>query len=746
MPPMPGHTVRIGLGLLVVALFLGYAARWVPIPLIERLEAIAYDARLRLTMPGGVDPRVVIVDIDERSLQAEGRWPWGRDKVARLVERLFDDYKATVVGFDIVFAEPDDSSGLGQLDALAASALKGNAAFETALRELRPRLEFDRLLAERLRDRPVVLGYYFSNTADDAGGAPLAVGTLPAPALAAGTFSGRNIRFTRWPGYGANLAPLQAAAVSAGHFNQLTDTDGVARRVPMLAEYNGAYYEALSLAVVRLVLGAPPIEPGYPAQPMFARGYSGLEWLSVGPLRVPVDDLVTSYVPYRGARGSYPYVSATDVLAGKVAAETLANRIVLVGTSAPGLFDLRSTPVAPVFPGVEIHANLIAGMLDGAIKQRPPYVLGAEFVLLALTGLLLVLALPWLSPMRATLVTLTVVVVVVGLNFVVWQYGNLILPLASGLLLIGLLYTLNMAWGFFVEARGKRQITGLFGQYVPPELVEEMARNPERFSMEGESRELTVLFTDVRGFTTISEGLDPKALSSLMNEFLTPLTRIIHRHRGTIDKYMGDAIMAFWGAPIDDPEHADHAVAAALEMQRTLSELQPQFKARGWPPIRIGVGLNTGRMSVGNMGSEIRLAYTVMGDAVNLASRLEGITKEYGADIIVGEAVCRAAPGFLYAELDRVRVKGKEEPVAIYEPLGRVGEVDRAVADQTALFHKALKLFRSQDWDLAEVQLLNLQKLSPQRKLYQLYLERIGHYRAAPPGTGWDGVFVFQTK
>jgi adenylate cyclase len=209
---------------------------------------------------------------------------------------------------------------------------------------------------------------------------------------------------------------------------------------------------------------------------------------------------------------------------------------------------------------------------------------------------------------------------------------------------------------------------------------------------------------------------------------------------------MGDAIMAFWGAPVDDPDHASHAVAAALEMQAALAALQPEFKERGWPPIKIGVGLNTGRMSVGNMGSELRLAYTVMGDAVNLASRLEGITKEYGADIIVGESVCRAAPGFHYVEVDRVRVKGKEEPVSIYEPIGRKGDVPQSALDEAALFQKAVKLFRNQNWDLAEVQLLNLQKLSPGRKLYQLYLDRVTLYRVDPPPADWDGVFVFQTK
>jgi len=743
---MRNQMARIVLGLALVGIFMAHAADWLRLPLVERLEAIAYDTRLRLTMPGGVDPRVVIVDIDERSLQVEGRWPWPRDRVARLVDELFDRYQASVVGFDIVFAEPDESSGLARLEALARSELRAVPAFEGVLRDLRPRLEYDRVLAGRLEGRPVVLGYYFSSAGAAQGERPMASGALPPPVIAAGTFSGRGVRFTRWEGYGANLPVLQAAARSAGHFNQLTDADGVARRVPMLVEHAGAYYESLSLAMMRLLLGSPPIEPGYPASSALSRGYAGLEWLNVGPLRIPVDEWVSAYVPYRGHRGSFPYVSATDVLSGKVDAAVLERRIVLVGTSAPGLFDLRSTPVDPIYPGVEIHANLLAGMLDGSIRQQPPYVRGAEFLLLALFGLALVFGLARLTPLRATAAATVALLLLVALDAVVWRWGQLILPIASGLLLVVLLYAMNMAWGFFVEARGKRQITGLFGQYVPPELVDEMARHPEQFSMEGESREMTVLFSDVRGFTTISEGLEPRELSRLMNEFLSPLTRVIHARRGTIDKYMGDAIMAFWGAPLADPDHAAHAVAAALEMQRTLQERQADFAARGWPPIRIGVGLNTGRMSVGNMGSDIRVAYTVMGDAVNLASRLEGITKEYGADIIVSEAVCRAAPGFVYQELDRVRVKGKDTPVAIFEPVGRRGEVDRSLLDQVALFQRALEHFRNRNWDMAEVQLLNLQKRVPGRRLHALYLERIEAFRKSPPPADWDGVCTFTSK
>jgi len=418
----------------------------------------------------------------------------------------------------------------------------------------------------------------------------------------------------------------------------------------------------------------------------------------------------------------------------------------LVGTTAPGLLDLRATPVDPVYPGVEVHANLIAGILDDNIKQKPPYVIGAEFALLFVVGITLAFLLPYLNPLRATLMSAGVLGAVFAGNLAAFHAGNIVLPLASALIMIALLYVLNMAYGFFVEARGKRQITGLFGQYVPPELVDEMSKDPEKFSMEGESREMTVLFSDVRGFTSISEGLDPKALSQLMNEFLTPLTEVIYDRRGTIDKYMGDCIMAFWGAPLRDLDHARHGILAGLEMQRRLRELQPIFRQRNWPPIRIGVGLNTGRMSVGNMGSKIRLAYTVMGDAVNLASRLEGITKEYGADIIVGEDTKKVVPDVIFREVDRVRVKGKDIAVAIYEPLGLQGEIEPSQLEEVELFHQALQRYRSQQWSEAELQLKRLQQRWPDRMLYPKFIERIAYLRANPPAGDWDGAFTFHTK
>jgi adenylate cyclase len=375
-------------------------------------------------------------------------------------------------------------------------------------------------------------------------------------------------------------------------------------------------------------------------------------------------------------------------------------------------------------------------------------VMGAEVTQLFIIGLILSLLLPRLSPVRATMLTLLVLAIAIGGNVAAWQYAGLALPLANTLLMILGLFALDMSYGFVVETRIKRQITHLFGKYVPTELVDEMSRNPDLLpSLEGESREMTILFSDVRSFTTISEKLnDPKKLSALMNGFLTPLSRVIYEHNGKVDKYMGDCIMAFWGAPLPEPEHAKKAILAGLEMQRRLSELQAGFVSAYGTEIHIGVGINTGEVSVGNMGSDMRVAYTVMGDAVNLASRLEGITKQYGVGVIVGENTRNAVPDFEYRELDLVKVKGKDKPVAIFEPVGQKGAVDAATLEELGLYHRMLKVYREQKWEDAGNMLKELLARSPECKLYHVYEERVAYFRDHPPGADWDGVFVFQTK
>lgn len=735
---MKKFTIRYLLGTLVLLAFIGHAAYWWRIPFVSVVDAYLYDVRVRLSAPGTVDERIVVVDLDEKSLAEVGRWPWGRDKVSALVTQLTDHYHAAVVGFDVVFAEPDQSSGLKVLEGLGHGPLRDDVGFQNSLRSLRQGLDYDQRFAETLRGRPVVLGYYFSAHED-----ARRSGSLPPPIFAGGAFAGHALSFIQWKGYGANLPAFQSAAAAAGHFNPLIDFDGVSRRVPLLVEHDGNYYEALSLAMLRLYMNQAVIRPGFPD------AKSAMEWIEIatakGSLRIPVDEDVATLIPYRGAERSFPYFSAVDVLQGKVPMEKLAGRIVLVGTTAPGLMDLRATPLGATYPGVEIHANLISGMLDGTIREKPSFVLAIEVLQLLLIGALLIALFPLVSPFRAALLAFLAMAGGIGLNLLLWQ-GGMVVPLATVVLLVMLLYAGDAAWGYFVEARTKRQFTDLFGQYVPPELVDEMAKNPQSYSMEGRNEELTVLFSDVRGFTTISEGLDPKELTQLMNAYLGEMTQVIRLRRGTLDKYIGDAIMAFWGAPVTDAEHARQAVLTALEMQQALRNLDAPFAARGWPQLHIGVGINTGTMTVGDMGSPVRKAYTVMGDAVNLGARLEGITKQYGVGILVSETTRAQVKDVVFRELDRVRVKGKDEPVAIFEPLGMAGHVAPGVLDELKLWQQVLRHYRQQAWDNAEVQLLQMKERSPDCKLYSVYIERIAHHRANPPGEAWDGVTTFETK
>ncbi len=739
---MKQRTLRIFIGLLLVTIIAAHSSGYVRLPLLDRLEAIAYDARVRFGAQPSVDPNIVIVDVDEKSLAVEGRWPWPRSRLADLLDKLFDHYNVRIVGFDMVFPEPDRNSGLSLLQALMREEKNLSPQVQRRLQAMTQTLDSDARFARSLRDRAVVLGYYFSM--GDRANPHSQAGELPAPVLSADDFANTDAQVVDWAGYGANLAPLAQAAATAGHFNYLPDMDGISRRVPLLARFEGNYYEALSLAVVRQLIG--PTEVGIIAAKA-GGGYARVEHIALGEaLTVPVDKALSALVAFRGGAGSYTYASAVDVLTGALPKTVLEDKVILIGTTAPGLVDLRATPVSTLLPGVEVHANLISGMLDGGIKSEPPYVVGIELVAIIGVGVILALLLPHLAPWRATILTCVTLVAVMAANLVAWNAWNLVIPISSGVLLIALLYVLNMSFGYFEETRSKRLITGLFGQYVPPDLVKEMSKDPGRFSLRGESRDMTVLFSDVRGFTNISEGMEPRELAHLMNEFLTPLSRVVYEHRGTIDKYMGDCIMAFWGAPVIANDHASQAVRAALKMIEAMEALRPHLRTRGWPELAVGVGLNSGRMSVGNMGSEIRVAYTVMGDAVNLASRLEGITKQYGVNIIVGQDTRSQVQGVVFREVDRVQVKGKKQPIAIFEPIGLEESFCARMRGELAIWHEALAAYRSRDWQGTEALLVHLAQRSPSTKLYQVYLDRIARYRLDPPTEEWQGVYAFDAK
>lgn len=527
---------QMGLSLLLLLILLAEVSRLSDLQLVGRLDAIFYDLKVRLFRPQGVDERIAIVDIDERSLREVGRWPWSRDKTAQLTRALFEQYGAAAVGFDVLFAEPDQSSGLPVLERLARSELAGEAGFLAMLERLRPKLDYDAQLAEALGLGPAVLGYYFHAPGDRE-----RIGRLPRPVLECRALHAHGVRPQRLEGYHGNLARLQEKAQAAGFFNAYPDFDGVMRRMPVLIDHLGQCYGSLALLTAQAAMGSQGVQ---------VRPPSGLHpaALAIEGLSIPLDAEGRALVPYRRP-GAYRYISAVDVLRGDAPAADLEGRVVLIGSRAPGIMDLRVTPTDKAFPGVEIHASLISGMLDGTVPWEPRYLRQYETALVIGLGLVLAGVLPLLTPLWAATLTVLLSALLLGADLYAWSALNMQLPIAAGLLTVVGLFVLNMTYGFFVEARAKAQITRLFGQYVPPELVDEMAKDPARYSLRGESRVMTVLFSDIRDFTSISEGLEASELAAMLNVYLTHMTRLIQAHRGTIDKYIGDASWPFGGPP-----------------------------------------------------------------------------------------------------------------------------------------------------------------------------------------------------
>lgn len=730
-----------GVFLLVFALHIAGRPR---LEIVDRIENYLYDVRVRLTMPGTIDERIVIIDIDEASQVVLGQWPWPRDTLATIVNRLFDDYGIRVLGFDALFAEAEETSAERLIAQLERSELATQPDVRAELERLKSTLDSNRRFAESFIARDVVTGFVFKDSLAD--NEPEATGVLPAPLIRAADLHGVDVPFVEAQGFAGSLAELQDNAANGGFFDSpLIDSDGVFRRAPLVQRYQDDLYPSLALAVTSLALNSPAVGLDFATNQSDRLSGIELESLRIGERIVPVNQQVAVFIPFRGPQGSFPYISAKDVFHGTANKDLLEGKIALLGASAAGLLDLRSTPVGQRYIGVEAHANLIAGILDGTIRKQPAYADGLELSLLILIGLLTISILPRLAPLTALLFVVGILLAAMAANLWIWISLGLVVPIASLLVYTLIAALLQINYGFFIESRNKRHLSRIFGQYIPPSLVEEMDASGEEVSLEGENRVMSVLFSDVRGFTTISESLDARELTQLMNEFLTPVTRIIQQYRGTVDKYMGDAVMAFWGAPLTDEQHARHAVLAGLGMIDAVGKLKEPFAARGWPAIEVGVGVASGNMNVGNMGSEFRIAYTVMGDVVNLGSRLEGLTKQYGVSMIVSDATAALLPDIAFRELDLVRVKGKSEPVAIYEPIGPHATLQASELTELTTFSDAIDAYRRQDWDAAHSSIIKLSG-EVSRQLYYVYLDRIKAFRRQPPPADWDGVFEHLTK
>lgn len=701
--------------------------------LLNRVEYLLYDWRFTHMLPyagrQAGEHKIAIIDIDEKSLAEDGRWPWSRQKLAALVEHLYQQ-GALVVAFDVVFSEPEINPA-NLLLAVAGDQVA--PPLQTALHNLSQSVDADTAFAAAMTGHDVVLGFFFQ---DDA---RYRVGSLPPPVYSMSAELAAHTAVTERPGYTANLPVLQAASGGGGFVTMFPDQDGSVRRAPLVIRQGEKLYPSLALAAAMRYLFVEEVDVSF-AQ---IGDVATMTSLTLSEFPAATDAQGAVLVPYRGAERSYPYISASDVLHDRVD-DALQGAVVFIGTSAIGLADLRNTPMGPQYPGVEVHANILEALLDGGFPYRPDWQAGANFVQLLLIAALLIFLLPRLGPSGMLLTGAGVFGVVLGWNFYQWYLG-LDMPLAGSLLMTISLTLLFIADGFVRENATRKRLKGMFDQYVPPAHINMMLDNPAAYTFAGESKIMTVLFSDIRSFTSISEKLNAQELKLMLNTYFTPITKEIFDNEGTIDKYVGDMVMAFWGAPLDDAQHREHAINAALRMQLVTEQLKPMFAAQGLPEVNVGIGLNTGPMNVGDMGSTYRRAYTVLGDAVNLGSRLESITKFYGAKILVGEDTRDGVESFVFRFVDRIQVKGKDEAIRVYEPLGALGSVAQDVLDELQEYEAAYQLYLTRDWDKAAAAFDCLEQKSA-LKLYAVYRERIVDLRTTDLPDDWDGTFRHTSK
>ncbi|MGN1289920.1 MAG: CHASE2 domain-containing protein [Bradyrhizobium sp.] len=722
-----------------VALLVGFAAlRAVDPAPVQELRVRTFDTFQVLEPRQKTARPVTIVDIDERSLADPrlGQWPWPRTRLADIVINL-TRLGAVVIAFDAVFSEPDRLNP----DIAADTFSSLDEEMRARLRQLPSN---DSIFADAIKNSRVVLG--------ESGGPNVRADLnekLPVTGLAMLGEEPQQFMF-QFPGLLRNVPVLEEAAAGRGLFTIRPERDGIVRRVPMMMVAQAVTMPSLTFEMLRVASGSGTI--------LIKADKGGIQSLGIKGFAIPTDQYAQLWVHY-ARRDPSIYVSAVDVLDGRVPPDRIAGKLVLIGTSSVGLNDIKTTPVTPAMPGVEVHAQVLESALTGDVVSQPSYGIAIEFLAAMIMGLLVIAFAPKFGPITLVVVSGMFASVLTGTSWYFYSQHRLLIDFTYPLMSTTAIYLTLIFSAFVREQQQRRQIRSQFVQYMSPALVEQLAQSPERLVLGGEEREMTIMFSDMRGFTTISETYkrDPQGLTALMNRFLTPLSNAILARKGTIDKYMGDAIMAFWNAPLDDKQHQLNACDAALDMLERVDDLnrarEQEAKDGGhiYVPLNIGVGLNTGTCVVGNMGSDVRFDYSVFGDSVNLASRLEGQSKEYGFPIIVGSKTALAVKEkFAILELDFIMVKGKKEPEVIYAIAGREDVAGSGRFQRLRnLTIEMLACYRSRDWDGALAAIERGRKTDEAQTLqylYRLYEARIRAFQKEPPPDDWDGAFALTTK
>jgi adenylate cyclase len=760
----PGLMISVGVCILSLALYvpLYFVSHHAAVlDFLYDMELKTLDVRFRLRGTRPTNPAIAIVAIDEKSQNDPelGRWPFPRKNFAQLLIAL-KAAGAKVVTFDVTFPHPEQNSTLEVTDKLRKEytrLVSKDAAFAARLKAWEADADNDLRLADAISHFDnVILGYFLFFTPDEV----LQSKNQDQKAIAdfENLLSFQAYPQVIHPEYGKkpfqwceycdavglepNLPVLAQNAKNFGFFNVVADADGVIRREPAVIRFQNSYYPSLDVATVLAYTSRPLDQVAVVFNP------NGLERIDFGPFAIPTDPDGYVQIDFHGPRQTYPWYSMTDVLHGRIKNEDLRDKIILIGPTATGIADNRATPfeTTDTFPGVEVHANFIDNLLTGEFIHRGlrENLIDLGFILLfSLAAGVLLSVVP---AKRASPVVVILLGLFLGLSYYLFASRRIWIAVFLPTATLSVNYASIISYRFFFEERDKRKVRGTFGQYVAPGVINLLLERPELLQLGGEEKDLTAMFSDIRGFTALSEGLSPEELVGLLNEYLSEMTETIFRNWGTLDKYIGDAIMAFWGSPYPQADHAERACRAALEMLQVLKKLQERWQAEGRPQINIGVGINSGPMVVGNMGSKNRKNFTIMGDEVNLASRLEGTNKEFGTRIIISESTYQATSHLMVArELDLIRVKGKMRPVRIYELLAHADQQEQ-FRDLLDRFRQGLSFYRGGAWDSAAEIFGGLVQDYPNDKPSQIFLDRCRDLIAQPPEGRWDGVYVMTHK
>jgi adenylate cyclase len=723
----------------------------VRLPFLKFMELKTYD--LRFVYRGILKPgnEIALIVIDEKSLDEIGRWEWPRSMITELIHKL-KKYNVKVIGFDIVFPEPDQHSQLKTIISIRDEAEKYEIVsqeFYDTLSKKTARADTDGNLARAIKEAGNVMIGYFFHTEEEGlkdisrNDAQFEEHTskfaYPLYTLPPRTKTAADFPMTEAKSLELNLPSFTSASKLSGYFNIDPDSDGVMRAIDLAIRFKDNFLIPLSLQMLRSYLNYPEIELKFHED--------GIEKVRLGNIDIPCNKKGKMLINYRGEEKTFKHYSFTDIIHDRIPAHKFTDKIVLVGATAKGIYDIRNTPLDKTFPGLEVHANVIDTILRGDFLHRSIWTKLVDILIIIAMGLFTGLMLPRFKAIPGALFTSILFFFYIFVACFVFTHYRLLVSIIYPVMVHLLTYIGITAYHYMAEEKEKRRIRTTFQHYLAPSVVEQILEDPEKLQLGGEEKELTILFCDIRNFTTLSERLSPSQIEQLLNEYFTAMTTVVFKHDGTLDKYMGDNIMAFFGAPLDQPDHHLRACHTAIGMIEELKMLQEKWKSRGLPPLDSGIGINSGPMVVGNMGSASLFDYTVIGDNVNLGSRLEGLNKQYGTNIIVSEYTYRHVKDeFKLREVDLVRVKGKEKAVKIYELLRKEGIPFKWEEPFLTHYEKGLKRYRNGEWMKAIEEFSIALRAFPNDSITRLYITRCKEFQETPPPDDWGGIYRFKEK